>query len=113
MLKRNLVRAFVLMVIVVVAHTDGFADIRVQFRPGRTSATLTGSLASRAVVCFVARAREGQTLNASVGSENGKVSFLDLNDSNYTEYLKFTGDHRVCINNGGRFTNYRITISIR
>ena len=112
-MKRNIVRAFVLSLIVVMTYTDSFADIRVRFARGRTSATMTGSLGRKLVVCYVATAREGQTLNATVSSRNGKVKFLDMNDTSYTEYLKFSGDHRVCLSNGGSMSAYTLTVSIR
>jgi hypothetical protein len=114
MLKTNLIRAFVVGLIIAITYTDSFADIRVQFARGRTSATMSGSLRGSGGVCYVARAGNGQTMNATVSSRNGRVSFRSSGETSFSEYLDYTGDHRLCIdNNGGAATGYTITISIR
>ena len=113
MLKRNLARIFVVTMIVSVTCTDSFADIRVRFARGRTSSTMTGNLGGRGTVCYVANARNGQTLNATVSSRNGRVNFRSTGDTSYTETFDFKGDHRVCLNNSGNATSYTLTVSIQ
>ncbi len=112
MLKRNIARIFVLAVVVCMTYTDSFADIRVRFARGRTSATMTGSIRGGGVVCYVANARAGQTMNATVSSRNGKVNFRSTGDTSYSESMDYSGDHRLCIANRGGLTSYTFTVSI-
>ena len=113
MLKRNFLRTFVVAVIVCMTYTDSFADIRVRFARGRTSATMTGSLRGGRAVCYVAGARRGQALNATVSSRNGKVSFRATGDTSYSETFDSAGDHRFCLNNNGGLSGYTLTVSIQ
>lgn len=113
MLKRNLVRIFVVSVILCMTYTDIFADIRVRFARGRTSATLSGPISGGGSVCFVAGARGGQTLNAAVSSTNGRARFMDSGETSYSLYIDRTGDNSFCINNNGRSTRYTLTVSIQ
>lgn len=113
MLKRNLARIFVLMLIVCMTYTDSFADIRVRFARGRTSATMTGTIRGGGNVCYVAGARAGQTLNATVSSRNGRVNFRTTGDTSYSESIDYTGDHRLCIHNNGGVSTYTLTVSIQ
>jgi hypothetical protein len=113
MLKRNLARIFVVTMIVCVTCTDSFADIRVRFARGRTSATMAGSIRSGAAVCYVAGAKNGQTLNATVSSRNGRVNFRSTGDTSYSETFDFSGDHRFCLYNNGGLTTYTLTVSIQ
>lgn len=112
MLKRNFVRVFVASMIVCMAHTDSFADIRIRFARGRTSSTMTGSIRSRGDVCYVANARAGQTMNATISSKNGKVKFRSTGDTSFSETIETRGDHRLCIANSGGLTTYTLTVSI-
>ena len=94
--------------------TDSFADIRIQFAPGRTSATMRGSLGKGGAVCYVAGARSGQTLNATVSSTNGRVKFRSTGDTGFTEIFGPFGRSPVlCLNNGGGSTSYTLTVSIQ
>lgn len=113
MSKRNLARIFVLTVIVCMTCTDGFADIRVRFARGRTSATMTGSIRGGGAVCYVAGARRGQTLSATVSSRNGRVNFRATGDTSYSENMDYTGDHQLCIYNNRGPTTYTLTVSIQ
>ena len=113
MLQQNLFRVFVIAVVVCMTYTDSFADIRVRFARGRTSATMTGSLRAGGAVCYLAGARRGQTLNATVSSRNGKVNFRSTGDTSYSETFDSTGDHRFCIYNNGGLSGYTLTVSIQ
>lgn len=112
MLKRNLVKVFVASIVVCMAYTDSFADIHIRFARGRTSSTMTGSIRSKGDVCFVANARAGQTMNATISSKNGKVTFRSTGDTSYSEAFDNRGDHRLCIANRGGVTTYTLTVSI-
>ena len=113
MLKRNLARIFVLTVIVCMTYTDSFADIRVRFARGRTSATMANSIAANRAQCYIAGAGRGQTINATLSSRNGKVTFVDSGETSYSKYLERSGDHTFCVRNYGRLTSYTLTVSIQ
>ena len=113
MLKRNLAKIFVLTVIVCMTYTDSFADIRVRFARGRTSATMPGPIAGDRAQCFVAGASRGQRINATISSRNGKVTFVDTGETNYSKDLERSGDHSFCVRNYGRATTYTLTVSIQ
>ena len=113
MLKRNLVRIFAVTMIVFMTYSDSFADIRVRFAPGRTSATMSNTIAADRAQCYVAGARRGQTINATLSSRNGRVTFVDTGETSYSKYLERNGDHTFCVRNYGRATSYSLTVSIQ
>ncbi|MBD0372424.1 MAG: hypothetical protein ICV60_16390 [Pyrinomonadaceae bacterium] len=91
------------------------ARTRVRFKPGRNSTTVTGRLATNGLKTYVLRARQGQTLTATLSSTNGKVDFTQgaVHDTQYTVTVDSTGDVEVMIDNHGGPTNYTLTISIQ
>ncbi len=113
MIKRNLVKIFAIAMVVIMTYSNGFADIRVRFARGRTSATMGGTLRGGGSVCYVANARSAQTLTATVSSANGRVNFRANGDTSFSENLDFSGDHRFCIYNAGRTSRYTLTVSIQ
>jgi hypothetical protein len=96
--------------------TDSFAQTRIRFARGRSSATVTGSLAAGATRGFVLGARAGQTLTATLSCGNGKCDFTqgDLHDTQYSHYVESNGDVYISIDNhGSRGTNFTMTVSIQ
>lgn len=88
---------------------------RVRFKPGQNSTTVTGRIATNGLKTYVLRARQGQTLTATLSSSNGKVDFTQANvhDTQYSISVESTGDVEVLIDNHGGPTNYTLTISIQ
>jgi hypothetical protein len=88
---------------------------RVRFRPGTNSTTVTGKLAANGLKTYVLRAKQGQTLTATLSSTNGKVDFTQANvhDTQYSFTVETTGDVEVMIDNHGGLTNYVLTISVQ
>jgi len=116
MLKKLGVKILVLTMIGVMSSTDLLAQTRIRFARGRSSATLTGSLAAGATRGFVLGARRGQTLTATLSCGNGKCDFTqgDLHDTQYSEYVDRNGDMYISIDNhGNRGTNFTMTVSIQ
>lgn len=107
-----MVRVFAISMIMLMAYSDGFGDIRIRFARGRTSATMTGSVRSGGVVCYVAGARRGQTMTATLSSRTGRARIQESGDTSYSNYIERTGDHSVCVDNNGRATSYTLTVSI-
>ena len=113
MMKQNLARIFILTMIVCVICTDSFADIRLRFARGCTSATMSGSIRGNGTVCYIAGARRGQTMNATVCSRNGRVTFRMMDDTSYSTTFDFTGNHGFCLYNSRKLSSYTLTVSIR
>jgi hypothetical protein len=113
MMQRSLIRVFIAIVLVAVVATEGFADIRIRFARGRTSATVRGNVARGGRVCYVAGARSGQTLTATLSSQSGKAQIFESGDTSYSLDVEISGDQSVCVDNLGKATGYMLTVSIR
>lgn len=103
------------MIVLLTASTL-MAKTRITFKPGRNSATVTGKLGGNgAARTYVLRASKGQTLTATLSSDNGKVDFTqgNVHDTQYTTTVETTGDVEVMIDNHGGPTRYSLTISIQ
>ncbi|MBK6723771.1 MAG: hypothetical protein IPO41_01615 [Acidobacteria bacterium] len=108
---RRLATAFVALVITAVATADGFAQTRIRFAPGRTSASVTGSLSGGATRRFVLGARDGQYLSGNVSSKNGCVKFVG--GSTAIDFMTVAGNNFVTITNSCRSsTSFILTVSI-
>ena len=109
----RLVKAAVVALLVSAAAVNTFADIRIRFAKGRTSATVAGKVARGDRICYVAGARQGQLLTATVSSNTGRVRIFESGETAYTYEIDITGDQSVCVDNLGRAATYRLTVSIR
>lgn len=95
------------------------AQTRIRFARGKSSATVSGTIAKNGSKCFVLSAREGQWLDARLRSRSGSAQFLFImGASPYkggTEYGTTTssGNNEVCIENPGSATTFSLTVSIR
>ena len=116
MLKKFGTKILVLMMMCVMLTTDSFAQTRIRFARGRSSATLSGALAAGATRSYVLGARSGQTLTAVLSCGNGKCDFTqgELHDTQYSQYVDRNGDMYISIDNhGNRATNFTMTVSIQ
>lgn len=102
------------MIVLLTASTL-MAQTRVRFKPGRNSATVTGKLGTSGAKTYVLRASKGQTLTATLSSDNGKIDFTqgNVHDTQYTTTVERTGDVEVMIDNHGGPSRYTLTISIQ
>lgn len=102
------------MILMLTASTL-MAQTRIKFKSGRNSATVTGKLGTAGARTYVLRASKGQTLTATLSSDNGKVDFTQgaVHDTQYTTTVERTGDVEVMIDNHGGPTRYSLTISIQ
>lgn len=103
------------MILLLTASTLMAAKTRVRFKPGQNSATVTGKIGPSGVKTYVLRASKGQTLTATLSSDNGKVDFTqgNVHDTQYSVTVDRTGDVEVMIDNHGGLTKYTLTISIQ
>lgn len=107
------IKVIAAIAVVLIANFATFADIRIKFPRGRTSATMTGRVGNGGRVCYFAGAREGQTLTATVSSHTGKVNILESGELSYSYEIEISGDQSVCVDNLSRATSYILTVSIR
>ena len=112
MTKTQLKYLFVFVAVATLC-TEALADARIRFARGRTSATITGKVSTGGRVCYMAGARRGQTLTATVRSGSGKVMIFESGETSYTAAVEVSGDQSVCVDNIGRATSYSLTVSIR
>lgn len=113
MINKSTIRFFIVGIIVSTMAAYTYADIRIRFARGRTSATMTGKISNGGRVCYVAGARRGQTLTATVSSRSGKVQIFESGDTSYSLDVEITGDQSICVDNMGNATSYTLTVSIR
>ena len=88
-------------------------DLRIKFPKGRTSVTMNGRIGNGGRVCYFARAREGQSFNATLSSRSGKVKIFESGETSYSYTIERTGEQSVCVDNLSRATTYTLTVSIR
>lgn len=113
MVRANIFKITVIAVLVAATASEALADIRIRFARGRTSATMTGKVSSGGRICYVAGARRGQTLTATVSSRSGKVQIFESGETSYSLDVDQAGDQFVCVDNLARATSYTLTVSIR
>ena len=114
MLKKGLhVTAVALILLLSVA--DSMAKKRINFRPGRSSATVRGKISARGYHEYVLSGRAGQVMSIEITSGNGAVVVNAGRASGKSFSLEMSGgDHLLSIVNTGRSaTSYALTISIR
>lgn len=102
------------MILLLTASTL-MAKTRIRFKPGQNSATVSGKLKTGGAKTYVLRASKGQTLTATLSSDNGKIDFTqgNVHDTQYSITVQNTGDVEVMIDNHGGPSRYTLTISIQ
>ena len=116
MLKKVSLKFLVLALVALMSVSDSMAQTRIRFARGRSSATVTGTLAPGATKDFILGARRGQNLSAVLSCGNGKCDFTqgNLHDTQYSQYVEANGDVYISIDNhGNRPTRFTMTVSIQ
>lgn len=116
MIKNIGLKITILAVIFLTAASDSLAQTRIKFMRGRSSATITGTMAAGATKGYVLRATQGQVLTGTLSSANGKADFTqgNLHDTQYSQTVEANGDVYISIDNhGNRATRFTMTISIQ
>lgn len=113
MLKNQFFKFIVIAIVLFSVSTEVLADIRVRFAKGRSSATYSGKIGTGGRICYVANARAGQTLTATVSSRTGKVQIFESGETSYRMDVDYSGDQSVCVDNLRGATSYTLTVSIR
>lgn len=116
MLKNISVKIALLLTIGLMSGIDLYAQTRIRFARGKSSATVSGKVGSGGSRSYILGARAGQTLTVRVSSRNGQVS-ADIGGNDVgtgdTIQLRSTDDYIITINNNGGSTNYSLYVSIR
>ena len=84
---------------------------RMNFRRGEITHNETGRIAARGERVFLLRCRRGQTLSASVSSDNNCVGFDNNSSSVY--YVTTAGDNRITLKNSCESTAFNVSVTIR
>lgn len=116
MLKKLGLKITIATMIFLMMTSDSLAQTRIRFARGRSSATVTGTLAAGATKGFVLNAKAGQVLTGTLSSKNGKADFTQgaLHDTQYSQTVEEDGDVTISIDNhGNRATRFTMTISIQ
>lgn len=106
-------RLFALAAIAVFSNVAAFADTRIRFAKGRTSATVTGRVSTGGRVCYFAGANAGQQFTATVSSRSGKVVIFESGETSYSYEVETRGDQSICVDNLAGATSYSLTVSIK
>lgn len=110
-MKKISIKLLILAAFLFVASSDLFAQTRINFARGRTSASVSGRINGEMDRSYVLSARNGQWLTASVSSRNGCVQFN--NGSTGISYETGNGNNYLYIYNRCRnTTSFTITVSI-
>lgn len=110
-MKKFHTAALILILILVVSSPYVFAQSRIRFSRGSTSASVSGTLYGGDTRTYVLNARYGQYLSANVSSRNGCVTFQ--NGETSASYTTISGNNHLYVGNGcGRTTSFTLTVSI-
>ena len=119
-MKRSFSAVIALSLVFLLTAADAAAQRRIRFKRGSTSATVSGSIGVNRGVAganyrsYVVRAGAGQTISATLSSGNGRVWFVENDQTSYTVQADGTRDYVLRIYNGGANTiNYTLTVSIQ
>jgi hypothetical protein len=116
MLKKFGLKFLVLALVGLMSASDLLAQSRIRFARGRTSTTVSGTMAAGGERSYLLGARRGQTLTAALSCGNGRCDFAQgaLHDTQYSQYVDRNGDVYITIHNhGNRATRFTMTVSIQ
>lgn len=115
-IKTLIIKAFALLMIVGMTDSAAFAQTRIRFARGRSSATVSGSLSAGAERSYILRASEGQTMTVRVTSRNGDVR-VDLGGNDVgtgtSVELRSTDEYIITVHNDGGATSFSLYVAVR
>ncbi len=110
-MKRLLTITFIALLLLSLYVDETAAQTRIRFARGRTSATVSSTIASLAQRKYVLGSRAGQTISANISSRNGCVVLG--NGQTSQAYTTDQGDNIIDIFNNCRgATSFTLTVSI-
>lgn len=94
--------------------SEANAQQRINFKRGRSSATVSGNVASNGFREYVLRGRAGQVMSVRITSTNGVVRATAETASGKDFSVDLgDGDTVISVVNPGRATRYTLTVTIR
>lgn len=116
MLKNISVKIALLLTIGLMSGIDLYAQTRIRFAQGRSSATITGTIPAKSNRTFLVGARSGQTARVSVNNRSLSI-FSDAapkGESGSSSFDTYNGDNEFGLYNPtNRAIRYTMTVSIR
>lgn len=110
-MKKTFVISILALIFTAFYVDTSFAQTRIRFARGRTSASVSSTIAGNGERHYVLGAQSGQTLTANVTSRNGCVVLG--NRSKAHSFRTDRGDNWIDIyNECGRSTTFTLTVSI-
>jgi hypothetical protein len=115
MLKKPGLQVIALALMLILSGADLMAQRRINFRPGRSSATVRGKIGARGYLEYNLRGRAGQMMSIQITSGNNGVIVNAGRGTGKSFSLEMSGgDHQLSIvNTKGSATGYTLTVSIR
>lgn len=114
MLKKLALFVLVTAFVAVFSISEANAQQRINFKRGRSSATVSGSIAAKGYREYALRGRAGQVMSVRITSTNGAVSVNAGTASGKDFSFDLgEGDTLLSIVNSGRATRYTLTVTIR
>ena len=110
-MKKFVASSLLGLIVLGVCALPADAQTRIRFARGRTSATVSSTIASEAQRKYVLGARAGQTISANISSRNGCVVLGNQQTSQ--AYATDQGDNIIDIfNNCRAATSFTLAVSI-
>ncbi len=102
-----------LFVLISAVANNAFGNIMIRFAPGKSEASVNGRIGTARRTCYFVNGKAGQTLKASVSSTSGFVSIFESGELDYEYVLDVPGKTPICVDNLGRSTTFKLTVSIK
>ena len=115
MFKRPILQVLAVALLLILSSADAFAQKRIRFQRGASSATVRGPIGGGGYLEYVVNGRAGQVMTIEITSGNGAVVVNAGTASGKSFSIDMTGgDHLLSVvNTGRRATTYTLTVSIR
>lgn len=112
-MQKITVKTFFVIAAAVALTNAVFADIRIRFPKGSSTAVVNGRISRGGKNCYFVPTRAGQVLTASVTAKNGKVVIFESGEKGYELESEHGGNESVCVDNLGGPAAYTLTVSLR
>lgn len=123
MFSKFSLKILVIVLIVFSLVGDSFAQTRIRFARGKSSATLSGTIAAGAVREYMIDVREGQTMTVRATSGNKQLDFEIVGRSGHEAWgengyaqieINQSGDHYITVkNSGSSATRFTLTVAVK
>lgn len=116
MFKKFAVKLTMLSLVLTFCVSELTAQTRINFKRGRSSATVSGNIGASGERRYVLRGKAGQNITVNLNSSTGLVTAATRAASPNTSFdyqLERDGDIYIDVFNEGRATKFTMTVAIR